>query len=94
LSQKIEQWKLILQDSNATQKKKAGAVRGLISAGISQTAVKAWMLKGTQNGAEISRLKWTLSIRSGASAWQRRDAVARLLEFGISSQQISEWARS
>jgi hypothetical protein len=94
LSQKIEQWKEVLQDCNATQKKKAGAVRGLISAGISQTAIKAWMLKGTQNGAELSGLKWTLSIRPGATAWQRRDAVKRLLECGISSEQISEWARS
>jgi len=93
VSQQIEQWKLILQDSAASQKKKATAVSNLICAGISQTAIKAWMLKGAPNGAEISRLKWIVSPKSGAIASQRRQAVLNLLELGISSEQISAWAR-
>ena len=93
MSQKIEQWKAVLQDSTASQKKKATAVRGLIVAGISQTAIKAWMLRGAENGPEISKLKWNLSIRSGAPAWQRKRSVERLLELGISSEQISRWAQ-
>jgi len=93
LSQTVERYKQILQDVNASQKKKAGAVRGLVCAGISQTVVKAWMLKGAPNGAEISKLKWNLSIRSGVPAWQRKQSVERLLELGIPSEQISAWAR-
>jgi hypothetical protein len=93
LSQTVEKYKQILQDVNASQKKKASAVRGLIVAGISQTTIKAWMLRGTENGAELSSLKWIVSPKSGAIASQRRHAVLRLLELGISSQRISEWVR-
>ena len=93
MSQTVEKYKQILQDVNASQKKKSSAVRGLIVAGISQHAIKSWMLRGTENGVELSSLKWIVSPKSGAIASQRRQAVLRLLELGISSQQISEWAR-
>lgn len=99
VSKRTEKWKQVIQDRNARNEEKTKAFQGLVSSGINPQIVKVWALAGSKTGGvdsdtRIRQLKWVVSTRSGMTGEQRKRAVQELLQFGVRSEVISEWARS
>jgi len=98
MARNIEKWKDVLQSRDSGNEAKTKAVRGLIQSGIHPSIVKSWALRGAKNGGvdrdtRIRQLKWVIGRQSGTTGDHKRKAVQQLLDFGISSEVITDWAK-